>query len=517
LHNGESALHLAIKKRNNQIVQLLLQKKVNLNLKNAFNKTAFQTAIETNEIIIINSFLSHEEVSLSIHQANELLNHGDNVSQNQFVAKIIKKSCKNGKQFASLLTMNNKSLEIYGSLINSLFKDSQLNFSLSYVAEIISSLNKNQNKLFIAIFEPKFNLFGGDWLRLQSQLPQNQQTIINPYISIKPEDTPITQVNLVSECCSEDNAKYKKLKKEYLQMCNSHPLNFDREAQKFIVKGLAAAAFDLAGKFYQKEGNIDEVIKYFKITLESQYLTEGIKMLSLKYVAELLRKQKKYLEAVEYYELVGDKAPKAWTLIAQIYEAGSLGETNYEQVFNYYKKAAEGGDAEGQYCFAKIHSPDIQNKEKSFLKYNDVKLYDYWLKKSAAQGHIPAMYMLATLYVLGDFIAVDFSIAFSLFKKIAELDPNDEKNINFLEEIFLSYYQLAVSYYHGRGCDVNVELAIVYFKKAAENYSVHSAYLVGCIFLVLANEINYEHYAEGLKWLEKAANENHIDAMLKLI
>jgi TPR repeat protein len=84
----------------------------------------------------------------------------------------------------------------------------------------------------------------------------------------------------------------------------------------------------------------------------------------------------------------------------------------------------------------------------------------YWVKKSAAQEHINAMYNLGYMYWSGDGTSQDYEKAFYWFSKAAE------------QGFYAALNYLGVMYRDGDGVDEDFEEAYIYFAIAANALSL---------------------------------------------
>jgi uncharacterized protein len=90
----------------------------------------------------------------------------------------------------------------------------------------------------------------------------------------------------------------------------------------------------------------------------------------------------------------------------------------------------------------------------------DYKKAYYWVKKSAAQEHINAMYNLGYMYWSGDGTSQDYEKAFYWFSKAAE------------QGFYAALNYLGVMYRDGDGVDEDFEEAYIYFAIAANALSL---------------------------------------------
>ncbi len=101
--------------------------------------------------------------------------------------------------------------------------------------------------------------------------------------------------------------------------------------------------------------------------------------------------------------------------LGQIYYYGLAGMRDDNQAVFWFQKAAEQGDAKGQYLLGRMYTEGkggLQESESQAL---------IWYEKAAAQGYDPAQYYLAILYLAGiDGIEKDRNKAVDLLQKAAK-------------------------------------------------------------------------------------------------
>lgn len=114
--------------------------------------------------------------------------------------------------------------------------------------------------------------------------------------------------------------------------------------------------------------------------------------------------------------------------LGKVYYFGLSGKKDDIEALNWFKKAAEQGDAKGQY-----HLGQMYTEGKAGLKESE-KDASVWYKKSADQGYAPAQYYLAILYMAGiDGIEKNPEQAISLLQKAAK--QGDQEAIQLLSKL----------------------------------------------------------------------------------
>lgn len=114
--------------------------------------------------------------------------------------------------------------------------------------------------------------------------------------------------------------------------------------------------------------------------------------------------------------------------LGKVYYFGLGGNRNDAAALEWFKRAAELGDAKGQY-----HLGQMYTEGKAGLKESE-KEAAVWYKKSADQGYAPAQYYLAILYMAGvDGIEKNPTQAIELLQKAAK--QGDQEAIQLLSKI----------------------------------------------------------------------------------
>ena len=99
--------------------------------------------------------------------------------------------------------------------------------------------------------------------------------------------------------------------------------------------------------------------------------------------------------------------------IGNMYYGGDGKTQDYAQAFDWYKKAAEQGNAEGQLKLAVLYYTG-QGTDKNYEEAL------YWANKAAEQNDADAQYLIGTMYEAGEGVAIDETQAISWYKKAAK-------------------------------------------------------------------------------------------------
>lgn len=156
-------------------------------------------------------------------------------------------------------------------------------------------------------------------------------------------------------------------------------------------------------------------------------------------------------------------------------------------------KAAEAGDAQAQFEIATMYALSHYGFEK------DMYLAVYWVKKAAEQEHPEAMTAYGTQLSLGEGVTRDMELAKKYLTKAAE------------KGIDRAMHNLADCYKK----EGNAPLAVKWLKQAAETGYALSQYVYASYILDGYGGLAKDE-ATALNWLQKAADQNHADAIRKL-
>ena len=98
-----------------------------------------------------------------------------------------------------------------------------------------------------------------------------------------------------------------------------------------------------------------------------------------------------------------------------------LREKDYEEAFDWFMKAAEGGNASAQYKLGLCYLDGKGVSQDSLECFN-------WINKAAVQGHVAALNQLAYCYAEGIGTDADMSMAHATIDKAIQIEP-DEANL----------------------------------------------------------------------------------------
>jgi len=208
-------------------------------------------------------------------------------------------------------------------------------------------------------------------------------------------------------------------------------------------------------------------------------------------------------------------------------ESEEHGEVEYseEQYFQYYKEAAEAGDASAQLELALIFTAG------EIVEKNDEVSFE-WCLKAATQGHVDAMAKLGEMYELGRGVELDYDRAYFWYHRAALQDhpyccrligtfiefrkvQNGDFNTALkwyvraatLEDIEAQKY-LGYLYYMGEKVERDVEETIKWMTRAGNQGDSHAQFLMATI----CQDCEPPLLHEAERWFQLSAEQGHPDA-----
>ena len=194
-------------------------------------------------------------------------------------------------------------------------------------------------------------------------------------------------------------------------------------------------------------------------------------------------------EAVKWYRKAAEQGDAAGQYnLGTCYLNGNGVAKDGAEAVKWYRKAAEQGHADGQnqlgYCYHLGIGVAMDGAEA-------VK----WYRKAAEQGHAMGQYNLGTCYHLGNGVAKDGAEAVKWYRKAAEQGHADGQN------------NLGTCYQNGIGVAKDGEEAVKWYRKAAEQGHAWGQNNLGYCY---RNGIGVaKDGAEAVKWYRKAAEQGH--------
>lgn len=177
-------------------------------------------------------------------------------------------------------------------------------------------------------------------------------------------------------------------------------------------------------------------------------------------------------------------------------------EKNYTKSIEYYKKAAELGNAEAQFKLGDYYLVGV------VVEQNDEEAVK-WCRKAAEQGYAPAEYALGYVYDEGVSVEQNYEEAAKWYEKAAEKGNADAQ------------FALGNFYFSGLGVKQNKEeakkwfqKAVEKFKKGAEQGDANAQFALGFCY-EFANTVE-QNYEEAEKWYTKSAQQGNAEAKTRL-
>ncbi len=190
------------------------------------------------------------------------------------------------------------------------------------------------------------------------------------------------------------------------------------------------------------------------------------------------------------------KDAAALTLIGRLYAEGAGVAPDRKQALDWFRRAADLGDAQGCYLYgAGLLADSPGSKERASAKA--------YLDKAAAQNHAAALNLLGEMALAGGGAAVpDFEKALELFRRAAERGDADAK------------YALGELYKHGKGVAKDDGEAANWFQAAADDD--HAAAMVELAILKFNGSGVERDPAGAVKLFRRAAEQGNAVAQNRL-
>lgn len=189
-----------------------------------------------------------------------------------------------------------------------------------------------------------------------------------------------------------------------------------------------------------------------------------------------------YLAQYEYYSYV-------------ILTPGQSADKERTEAVNWFRRAAENGDARAQ-CFFGWICFCGKNEDQDYAKAVE------WYRKAAEQGNVMAQNNLGYCYKNGKGVDQDYTLAADWYSKAAE------------QGNAAAQYNLGYMYEHGTGMKQDYAKAVVWYRKAAEQGNAMAQYNLG--YCYKNGEGVEQDYALAAEWFSKAAEQGHTEAQQEL-
>ena len=190
-------------------------------------------------------------------------------------------------------------------------------------------------------------------------------------------------------------------------------------------------------------------------------------------------------------------------MLMRMYSEGKGVEADTQQAFQWNLKAAHDGAVQAQFELAERYFMGdgiSRNLPQAFR----------WYQSAARQGHHVAIEKLAHFYETGQVVKRDLEHAQHLYNVAAsEYDVFAQKGDASAQNALAGMYENA------RGVEVNIALALSWYKKAALQDYAQAQYNTGR--LLLENADSERNIAEAAYWLDLAAAQGLHKAKILLV
>ena len=183
--------------------------------------------------------------------------------------------------------------------------------------------------------------------------------------------------------------------------------------------------------------------------------------------------------------------PSDYLKLAKLYENGTGVSQNDSEALEWYRKAAENGNADAQIELGKryFEGRGVSTNEDEAVK---------WYTKAAENGNTDAQLALGDRY----FVEQKYSAAAKWYRKAAE------------QRISNAQYKLGLMYSQGQGVERNYVEAAEWYRKAADQGLPEAQRRLAGLF-ESGNGVG-QSYAEAVKWYQKAADQRSKEAQYSL-
>ena len=187
--------------------------------------------------------------------------------------------------------------------------------------------------------------------------------------------------------------------------------------------------------------------------------------------------------------------PSDYLKLARLYENGTGVSQNDSEALEWYRKAAEKGNADAQIELGKRYF------DGRGVSANEAEAV-VWYRKAADKGNTEAQLELGDRYFEGRGVEQKYSTAAEWYRKAAE------------QGIARAQYQLGLMYSQGQGVERNYVEAAEWYRKAADQGLPEAQRSLAALF-VDGNGVG-QSYAEAEKWYRKAAEHGSKEAQYTL-
>ena len=231
-----------------------------------------------------------------------------------------------------------------------------------------------------------------------------------------------------------------------------------------------------------------------------------------------------YVQAANWFRIAAEQGnAKAQYNLGVMYRKGQGVPQDDSQAVNWYRKAAEQGNAMAQNNLGYLY------RNGQGVPQDDSQAAN-WYRKAAEQGSANAQFELGVMYS----VQQDYSQAANWFRKAAEQgDANAQFNLGVMyrkgqgapqdDSQAVNWYRKAAEqgnamaqnnlgylYRNGQGVPQDDSQAANWYRKAAEQGSANAQFELGVMYSV------QQDYSQAANWFRKAAEQGHSEALFKL-
>ena len=208
--------------------------------------------------------------------------------------------------------------------------------------------------------------------------------------------------------------------------------------------------------------------------------------------AEGIGVEKDETQTVEWYRKAADHGDAtAQYYLGRMYAKGIGVEKDEAQAVEWYRKAADQGDADAQNNLAVMHANGIGTEK------DEAKAIT-WYQKAADHGNATAQYNLGRIYARGIVVEKNEAKAVEWYRKAADQGNADAQN------------NLGGLYADGCGVEKDEAKAVEWYRKAADQGNSTAQYNIGRMYTRGLGVEKDE--AKGVEWYRKAAERGDADA-----
>jgi len=209
--------------------------------------------------------------------------------------------------------------------------------------------------------------------------------------------------------------------------------------------------------------------------------------------SDSLEKKKLEFKLIKLRSELGD--PSDYLKLAWLYENGTGVSQNDSEALEWYRKAAEKGNADAQIELGKryFEGRGVEQKYSTAAE---------WYRKAAEQGIARAQYQLGLMYSQGQGVERNYVEAAEWYRKAAEQGSKEAQR------------SLAGLFEYGKGVGQSYAEAEKWYLKAAGQGSKEAQYSLGLIYAYGKGGVRSN--TEAFRWFHKAAEQGYPPALYRL-